>query len=113
MIRTDNKTFQQRLRGAATAGNLTVADLAVWMQRPPQTVRTWYNQNRVPLGAKGRAAIVRLELLEWAVDNDPRFPVPQTVTQRQCADHVAGVRDDLLTRIPRQCYSVSSMYSAE
>ena len=41
-------TFQQRLQRCRERGNLTVADLARWFDRPYATVRSWLNEGWEP-----------------------------------------------------------------
>ena len=42
------KTFQQRLQRCRERGNLTVADLARWFDRPYTTVRSWLTEGWKP-----------------------------------------------------------------
>ena len=41
-------TFQQRLQRCRERGNLTVADLARWFDRPYATVRSWLTEGWEP-----------------------------------------------------------------
>ena len=91
-----NLTFQQRLRGVAGRANMSAANVAVWMGRPHATVRSWLELNRKPTGPAGREALLRLALLEWAADNDPRLPVPHETLAQDRPTYVAGVRDDII-----------------
>jgi hypothetical protein len=43
-------TFQRRLRACVEGGNLTVADLARWFDRPYPTVRCWLHDGWEPAG---------------------------------------------------------------
>lgn len=60
-------TFQQRLRRCVERGNLTVADLCRWFDRPYATVRCWLVAGREPSGGpvtvrRAREKLVALEL---------------------------------------------------
>jgi hypothetical protein len=91
-------SFQQRIRSVAERCNLTISGVTVWMERPRATVNMWFNVRleRVPTGPMGREALKRLALLEWAADNDPRFPIPYKMLAQDRPAYVAGVRDDIL-----------------
>src|SRR5262249_3210791 len=43
-------TFQERLQRCCDRGDLTVADLARWFDRPARTVRSWLTQGWEPGG---------------------------------------------------------------
>lgn len=62
-------TFQQRLRRCVERGNLTVADLCRWFDRPYATVRSWLAAGREPSGGPVtvRRAKSRLDALEQVV----------------------------------------------
>ena len=101
------RTFQQRLRSVSNRGNLSCANLAVWLAVPHATARSWVEKNRMPTGPRGREVFLRLALLEWAADNDPRLPVPHETLAQDRPTYVAGVRDDIIeqhrlgrTRVP-------------
>jgi len=103
-------TFQQRLRSATDRSNFTVANLAVWMSVPYATARSWTEKNRVPTGPRGREVFLRLALLEWTADNDPRFPIPHETLAQNRPTYVAGVRDDIFEQHRTGCISVSVVY---
>lgn len=90
------RTFQQRLRSVSNRGNLSCANLAVWLAVPHATARSWVEKNRTPTGPRGREVFLRLALLEWAADNDPRLPVPHETLAQDRPTYVAGVRDDII-----------------
>ena len=52
-------TFQERLRRCVERGNLTVADLARWFDRPYPTVRSWFKDGWEP--GDGPATRLRME----------------------------------------------------
>ena len=85
-----------RLRRAQRAGNLTVADLARWLDRPDPTVRGWLNGTGVggpPLDREHVDAM--LGLLEALIARKKGFPVPRLpATKRR--DHLARIRQACL-----------------
>jgi hypothetical protein len=70
--------FADRLRRAMRDGNLTVADLARWLDRPHATVRCW-TRGTVPSGAPldVEHAHEMLGLLERMIDRRLGFPLPR------------------------------------
>lgn len=71
-------SIQPRLMHALKAGNLTVADLARWFDRPDPTVREWL-KGRQPTGAPLDVEHVYelLSLLETLIRKNLRFPIPR------------------------------------
>ncbi len=80
-------TFQQRLRKCMASGNLTVADLARWFDRPDPTMRSWVEQGVEPAGGPLDAAFAHatLEKLEKAIAKNSKFPVPRLSPQKRIA----------------------------
>ena len=72
-------TFQSRLRKAMREGNLTIADLARWFERPHPTTRSWVKLGVDPAGGpQDREWILkRLEKLEDMIEAGKCFPVPR------------------------------------
>lgn len=67
-----------RLRQAMTNGNLTVADLARWFDRPDPTVRGWANGRKVRGPEQDLKEIRRRLLWLEALNNEKKsLPVPQ------------------------------------
>ena len=56
--------FHRRLLRCMRDGDLTVADLHHWFDRPRATVRTWVVDARIPRGPSGRRADLLLQALE-------------------------------------------------
>ncbi len=80
------ETFSRRLKKAAGAADMTVADLVRWFQRPRPTVNTWL-QGRTPrAGPAGRCAEYDLDRLEEAVQRG--FVVPARLDAPTRADFV-------------------------
>lgn len=71
-------TFQERLRRVMLGGNLTVADLARWFDRPDPTVRGWARGEN-PRGAQLDIAYTeaRLAQIETRIKNRQGLPVPR------------------------------------
>lgn len=72
-------SWQQRLQAVQRGGNLTVADLARWFDRPHSTVRTWVLQTARPGGGAldVEHAEALLGLLEELVRRRQGFPIPR------------------------------------
>ena len=86
-------TFQGRLKRCLKAGNLTVADLARWFNRPDPTVRGWVLDGRQPAGpAKDRDDLLRsLAWLERRIAVSNGFPVPR-MSQRERKAYLERMR---------------------
>ena len=87
------KPFQQRLKACVRGGNLTVADLARWFDRPYPTVRTWLQDGIAPGGGPidKEHAESMLGLLETLIKQKRGFPVPR-MAPRQRIEHLAEIR---------------------
>lgn len=69
-------TFAQRLQRAQRSGNLTVADLARWFDRPYPTVRCWINGASPGGGPIDQEAVLSaLQLLEVRIRTKQGFPL--------------------------------------
>jgi len=68
-------TFQQRLQRCRERGNLTVADLARWFDRPYATVRSWLTEGWEPGDGPvtRRRMEERLRLLECTIARSPEL----------------------------------------
>ena len=87
------KTFQQRLRACERGGNLTVADLARWFDRPYPTVRTWVQNGIEPGGGPidKEHAESMLGLLETLIKQGRWFPISR-MSPRERIEHLAEIR---------------------
>lgn len=85
-------TFPDRLKRAASRGDLTVSDLARWFDRPRATVNTWIN-GRTPFGPGGRRAEDDLRRLEWAVKNCKGLPIPEKLSWTGRTAHLMEQRN--------------------
>lgn len=72
-------TFQQRLKKVMAGGNLRVADLARWFERPHATVTSWVKDGYEPAGGAIDVGTIqwRLKILERLVRGKRKFPVPR------------------------------------
>ena len=88
-------TFQARLRSCMERGNLTIADLARWLERPHATVSTWVNDGRVPGGPPATLAWVevRLTRLEEAIETATGFPIPAHLAHRARAIYLKRLKN--------------------
>lgn len=86
-------TWQRRLQTAQRAGNLTVADLARWFDRPHATVRTWVCDGREPGGGPLdiQHAQALLGLLETLIARKKGFPLPQKGRRQKLLEIRAAV----------------------
>lgn len=90
------KTFSQRIERAIASGDLIVADLHHWFERPYPTVRLWrFGGTRKPPGPRGALAEARLKLLETAIVRKQGFPVPATLSSTDRPAYIKKVRHDL------------------
>lgn len=86
--------FQARLKHVLRDGNLTVADLARWFDRPDPTVRGWVHQG---IGLGGTPADAR-QLLDCLADLEARvgrrkgFPVPRLSPGRRI-EYLANLKE--------------------
>ena len=80
------KKLDQRLKDVQRRGNLTVADLARWFDRPDPTVREWC-KGREPTGAPLDVEHVYelLKLLETLIRKKLNFPVPRLSASKRKA----------------------------
>jgi len=80
-------TFQARLRKCMANGNLTVADLARWFERPHPTMRSWVEDGVEPAGGPLDSAMVKATLnkLEKLIASNSKFPVPRLSPQKRIA----------------------------
>lgn len=90
-------TFQQRLKKAMRGGNLRIADLARWLDRPHATVSCWVNDGAQPTGAvlDVEHAEAMLTLLEVLVKNAQGFPVP-LMSSRNRKAYLVELRRDVM-----------------
>lgn len=77
-------------------GNLRVADLARWFDRPHPTVSTWVKQGRQPSGGPTDVEHFHalLDLLEQLVKKNKGFPVPR-LSPGARIEHVSEIRKRL------------------
>lgn len=85
-------TFTERLNWCMENGNLTIADLSHWFDKPFHTVWFWVNKNRNPRRIQGQRKLMlaRLSLLEKSIPL--RFPITEELTQFARPKHIAKVR---------------------
>jgi hypothetical protein len=78
-------TLQKRLERMLEAGNLTVADLARWFDRPHATVRGWVKGGRLGLTARLDAIYVETQLrnLERRLETKAGLPVPRMPSRQR------------------------------
>jgi hypothetical protein len=79
--------FGHRLRVVLKKGNLRVADLARWFEKPHATVSEWVRNNRQPTGAPGDLEFIfeLLEAIEKLIEQKRGFPVPRLPPSKRIA----------------------------
>lgn len=92
--------FCDRLIACQKTGDMTVADLQHWFERPYATVRTWVEHRRTPRGPSGREAERLLHLLEKAIAERRYFPVPALLSSIERPSYLKKVRHEQSTPIP-------------
>ncbi len=85
-------TIQRRLQACMKRGNLRVADLARWFDRPHPTVRGWALKGIRPGGGPHDVERVgeQLRLLEKLISSKRGFPVPR-LSPRQRKQHIVTI----------------------
>jgi hypothetical protein len=91
-------TIQRRLQVCMKRGNLLVADLARWFDRPHPTVRGWVLKGTRPGGGPHDIEHVNelLGLLETLIRKKKGFPLPR-LSPRGRKKHIADIRVQLFT----------------
>ena len=91
------KSFKARLASCQRAGNLHVADLARWFDRPHATVRGWVENGTLPGGGPLdiEHAHSMLDLLEVLVKQKRGFPIPR-MAPRKRIEHLMHIRSRCL-----------------
>lgn len=86
-------TFQERLQAVMQGGNLTIADLARWFDRPHPTVGFWVRDGKEPGGGPLDAAMVqaRLVKLELLVKKKKGLPLPRLSPKSRMA-HMEAIK---------------------
>ena len=73
-----NGSFEERLRRVMREGNLTVADLARWLERPDATVRGWSRGGHLAGPALDAAYVLaQISRLERMLRKKQGLPVPR------------------------------------
>lgn len=92
-----SKPFQRRLQAVLRGGNLRVADLARWFDRPHATVRGWVELGVEPGGGPIdiEHAFALLGLLEALIQKKVGLPVPRLSPQKRI-EHLTQIRRKVL-----------------
>lgn len=87
------RPFLRRLDDVLRRGNLTVTELARWLERPDSTVRTWMVTGRLrgPPGDVLRT-MNSLRSLERKIDAGRWFPVPVGMSRADRRAHIEDVK---------------------
>ena len=86
-------TIQRRLQTCMRRGNLRVADLARWFERPHPTVRGWAYLGIRPGGGPHDVEQVHvlLKTLEFLIQKKKGFPMPR-LSPRLRKKHLGDIR---------------------
>ena len=93
-------TIQRRLQVCMKRGNLRVADLARWFDRPHPTVRGWALKGTRPGGGPHDVEHVTqlLGLLETLIKKRKGFPLPR-LSPRARKSYITEMRENLFPAI--------------
>jgi len=91
------KEFQKRLKVVLRKGNLRVADLSRWFDRPHATVAGWVKDGHDPGGGPAdiEHAQSMLGLLEGLLEKRTGLPVPRLSPQKRIA-HLTSLRETIM-----------------
>ena len=95
-------TFKERLQEAMRRGDMTVADLRSWFERPYPTVRYWLFLSRPdwePSGPRGRLFKQQLKLLEYGIEHGLGFPIPENLSITGRPQYIRGQRHAINARV--------------
>lgn len=88
-------TFSERLQDLLDAGNLTVADLARWLERPHPTVRGWVLGGNLGGPAMDAAYVIaEISRLEKLIKKKRGLPVPR-MSARKRITYMIELRSNL------------------
>jgi hypothetical protein len=88
-VRGDKRPFRRRLDDCLNKGNLTVADLARWLERPDSTVRTWMITGTFRGPPDDVLHVMnRLRQLEKLIVEQEAFPVPVGLSRPERGKHL-------------------------
>lgn len=94
--------FHHRLARCVKVGDLIIADLHHWFDRPSSTVRMWLIDGWTPRGPAGKLAVERLDLLERAIKEKRGLPPPRELSALRRPKYIKQVRDELeRARVPQ------------
>ena len=85
-------SLKDRLDACALKGALSTADIAVWMDLPHATVRS-YRNGVEPYPARRQQIDERLQWLEQAVRKSRHFPIPLEVRASRRKTYVLAARN--------------------
>lgn len=95
------QTVHARLCRARERGQLTIADLAHWLERPYPTVQTWVYDGREPvLGPRTDELLRRIDLLERAIKAG-KFPMDASMSAIARPKYVRATYAALSGSVPR------------
>ena len=93
------KTFTQRLQWCIKHGDMTIADVHHWFERPRATVRTWVLDGREARTTPSNYIEKRLADLEEKIRARKGFPIPASLSPGKRPEYVRGLRSGNRTRV--------------
>ena len=99
----DKMDINKRMKKATEAAQLSVSDLAFWLETGRNTVHTWLQpeQTHVPLKTRHSQINQKLDLLEAAIKAGKYFPVPLRVKQQDRKTYLRWVLDAVSGRVSK------------
>ena len=94
------KTFTDRLQWCIKHGDMTIADLHHWFERPRSTVRAWVLLGNAARDLPSGFIEKRLLLLETRIKARDGFPIPPIKNQLARPDYIKGLRSGKHPRVP-------------
>jgi hypothetical protein len=92
--------LDQRLRRCREIGGLTLADLALWLQTPRETVKGWMLNGHYPTPALRHAVFKKLDDLEKAIAEADGPLVPSHIRLQNRATFLRGLLDARNSKVP-------------
>lgn len=98
------KPFASRLKCCLSGGNLTVADLSRWFDRPHPTVRGWISNGFDPRGGPHDVALVHalLDALELMIRKRRGLPIAKGISRAARIAHIERLRRDSNRRLSQK-----------
>lgn len=94
------ENWVKRLQWCIKHGDMTIADLHHWFERPRSTVRAWVLLGKEARDLPSGFLQKRLELLEKRIKARDGFPIPPIKNQLARPSYIMGLRSGKHPRVP-------------